>query len=173
MTTHGTSFEVRADISEIIQWYGNGVYTIVVWGVSGGEDVVMAEVALFYDATPDDTYTWVENLLDGTFRGKLHSIVDVDTLQIDDSIYKLALIDTPKRGDIRYDGANRVIQSVCMPGDTVHIHIDDGQDYDTIPAQVWCGDTHLQTALLYSGYAEFDHAQCSMTDLEGDWIRCR
>ena len=173
MTTHGTSFEVRADISETIQWYGNGVYTIVVWGVSGGEDVVIAEAALFYDATLDDTYTWVENLPDGTFRGKLHSIVDVDTLQIDDNIYKLALIDTPKRGDAKYDGANRVIQSVCMPGDTVHIHIDDGQGYDPIPAQVWCGDTHLQTALLYSGYAEFDHTQCSMTDLEGDWIRCR
>ena len=173
MTIHGTSFEVRADISEITQRYGNGVYTIVVWGVADGENVVIAEVALFYDAKLGDTYTWIENLPDDAFRGKLHSIVDVDTLQVDDDVYELALIDTPKRGDVKYDGANRVIQDVCMSGDIIHIHIDDGQGYDPISAQVWCGDTHLQAALLYSGYAEFDHTQCSMTDLEGDWILCR
>lgn len=172
MTTSGDSFEVKADISETIQKYGSGVYTIVVWGVAHNEDVVIADVVLFYDAELGNTYHWIDDLPQDAFRGKLTRIVDAGTLEIDNNIYKLSLINFPEKGDPGYGDANDIVQDTCLQDNIVHIHIDGEPEHSPILSQVWCGHTHLQTALLDSGHVEFDFTQCNMTDLEGDWIRC-
>ena len=52
----GSDFSVVADISGLLSEYGPGVYTVVVWGEIGGEDVVIAEYSIFYGVEPPDTY---------------------------------------------------------------------------------------------------------------------
>ena len=55
-TANGTTFAVKADISEILGRYGDGVYSLMVWGKIGGEDVVISQYSLFHGITPPDTY---------------------------------------------------------------------------------------------------------------------
>lgn len=55
-TASGTTFAVRADISSILERYGDGVYSLMVWGKIGGEDVVISQYSLFHGITPPDTY---------------------------------------------------------------------------------------------------------------------
>ena len=55
-TASGTTFAVKADISEVLGRYGDGVYSLMVWGKIGGEDVVISQYSLFHGITPPDTY---------------------------------------------------------------------------------------------------------------------
>ena len=43
------AFMVAADISDVLRKHGDGVYTIVVWGVVDGEDVVISKYSIFVD----------------------------------------------------------------------------------------------------------------------------
>ncbi|MYI51951.1 MAG: CAP domain-containing protein [Cenarchaeum sp. SB0673_bin_9] len=172
MYTSGDLFEVEADISSIIHRHGSGVYSIVVWGIAHGETAQIAEVALFYDAVLGGTYHWLDDLHWNTFRGKLTRIVNVDTLEIDDKLYRLALIDVPPSYDAAYHNATNIVQNACLPDSIVHVHIDRGQMDAPVHAQVWCKDIHLQSALLDGGHVDFDFVQCRATELKGDWVRC-
>lgn len=49
------SFAVRADIRNILNLHGNGVYTIMVWAKSG-KDLVVSEHSIFHGVTPPDAY---------------------------------------------------------------------------------------------------------------------
>lgn len=51
-TADGSYFEVSVDISEALQRYGPGVYTVTVWGVAGGESVIISRYSIFHDAAP-------------------------------------------------------------------------------------------------------------------------
>ena len=42
------SFEVSADIGELLAQYGDGVYTIMLWGKIDGEDVVISEYSIVH-----------------------------------------------------------------------------------------------------------------------------
>ena len=55
-TADGTSFEAVADIGVLLGEYGDGVYTILVWGTIRGEDVPISEYSMFHGMTPPDTY---------------------------------------------------------------------------------------------------------------------
>ena len=59
-TVNGKEFSVKADISEILSKYGNGVYSLIAWGKIGGEDVVLSQYSIFHGITPPDTYTPTE-----------------------------------------------------------------------------------------------------------------
>ena len=54
-TARDTSFAVRADISKILSRYGNGVYTVMLWGDIGGARAVISEYTMFHGVTPPDT----------------------------------------------------------------------------------------------------------------------
>ena len=54
--TSADAFAVRADISDLLARHGDGVYSITVWGVIDGEDVVISEYSIFHGVTPPDTY---------------------------------------------------------------------------------------------------------------------
>ena len=56
-SANGNLFSVAANISDILNEYGHGVYTIVVWGEIDGEDTVISEYSIFHGITPPDTYT--------------------------------------------------------------------------------------------------------------------
>ncbi len=50
-------FAVEADISDVLLEHGNGVYSIVVWGILGGKQSVMSKYSIFHGVIPPDTYT--------------------------------------------------------------------------------------------------------------------
>lgn len=52
----GDQFSVTADLGRVISKHGNGVYTVVLWGKEGGEDLVISEYSIFYGVEPPDTY---------------------------------------------------------------------------------------------------------------------
>ena len=56
-TASRNSFSVTVNIAEVLREHGDGVYTIVVWGIIDGEDVVISEYSIFHGITPPDTYT--------------------------------------------------------------------------------------------------------------------
>ena len=53
----GEAFSVKANVNDVLEEYGNGVYTVVVWGDIDGERAVISEYSIFYGITPPDTYT--------------------------------------------------------------------------------------------------------------------
>ncbi len=52
----GQTFSARADLSQVIAIYGRGVYSVVVWGRIGGEDVALSEYAIFHGTDPPEGY---------------------------------------------------------------------------------------------------------------------
>lgn len=52
-----TAFSVTVDIRETLREYGEGVYTILVWGPIDGEGTVISQYSIFYGITAPDTYT--------------------------------------------------------------------------------------------------------------------
>ncbi len=53
----GAEFSVTTDISELLSKYGPGVYTILLWGELGGEDVPVSQYSIFYEVEPPGTYS--------------------------------------------------------------------------------------------------------------------
>ena len=56
-TASGTVFSVKANISDILKRHGDGVYSLMLWGKLGGEDVVISQYSIFHGITPPDTYS--------------------------------------------------------------------------------------------------------------------
>ena len=55
-TAAGTYFAVKADISEILNRHGDGVYSILVWGDNRGAGLIISEYSMFHGVEPPDTY---------------------------------------------------------------------------------------------------------------------
>jgi hypothetical protein len=55
-TAAGTYFAVKADISEILNRHGDGVYSILVWGDNRSAGLVISEYSMFHGVEPPDTY---------------------------------------------------------------------------------------------------------------------
>ena len=55
-TAKGDTFSVRANLSDLIGEHGAGVYSLIIWGKIGGEDVVISQYSIFHGVTPPDTY---------------------------------------------------------------------------------------------------------------------
>ena len=55
-TAGGTGFSVTADIRGLLSDYGPGVYTVLLWGEIGGEDVPISQYSIFHEVEPPDTY---------------------------------------------------------------------------------------------------------------------
>ncbi len=56
-TASGESFAVKANINEVLEEHGDGVYRVVVWGDIDGERAVISEYSIFHGITPPDAYT--------------------------------------------------------------------------------------------------------------------
>lgn len=59
-TTVGEKFVIRADLRGLLSKYGDGVYSLMVWGSIGGERLVISQYSMFHGITPPDTYTPTE-----------------------------------------------------------------------------------------------------------------
>ena len=56
-TVSRNAFSVTADIEEVLDGHGDGVYTIVVWGDIDGKRAVISQYSIFHGITPPNTYT--------------------------------------------------------------------------------------------------------------------
>ena len=56
-TANDEAFSVTANIREALNDYGDGVYTILIWGKIDGENTVISEYSIFHGIAPPDTYT--------------------------------------------------------------------------------------------------------------------
>ena len=52
----GERFVVKADLSEVMDEHGPGVYTVVVWGTAGEEEGIGSQYSIFHGVESPDTY---------------------------------------------------------------------------------------------------------------------
>ena len=50
-------FAVVADISSVLDEYGDGIYTIVVWAVGDAGDLPVSNYSIFHGVAAPDTYS--------------------------------------------------------------------------------------------------------------------
>ena len=55
-TISGDQFSVTADLSNVLQQHGGGVYTVIVWARTGKERIVVSEYSIFHGVTPPSGY---------------------------------------------------------------------------------------------------------------------
>ncbi len=113
----------------------------------------------------------------GAITGTVERVVDGDTLHIDDVNIRLALVDTPERGDEGFKEATDFTRAACQPGTQASYEIDamQGTDrYGRTVAVVWCGgidgQVSLNEALLESGHARMYERFCDESSFgEEQW----
>lgn len=55
-TASGDQFSVAADISQVLQKHGKGVYTVTMWARTGKEDILVSKYSIFHGVTPPSGY---------------------------------------------------------------------------------------------------------------------
>lgn len=114
--------------------------------------------------------------------GTVTRVIDGDTLQVDrETTIRLALVDTPERGELGYEEASSFTRLKCPVGTTVVYDADDGQkegSYGRLIAMVWCtghgtnAAVSLNDLLLVHGFAEIDKRFCSASEFGDDeWAK--
>ena len=107
------------------------------------------------------------------FRGTVTEIVDGDTLDINNVRVRLALVNTPERGQNGYSEAIDFVQSVCNVGTAALVDEDDGQkegSFDRVIGLVYCGNDNinnkksLNELLLEGGYAAIYQDFCGISE---------
>jgi micrococcal nuclease len=108
------------------------------------------------------------------FRGAVTEIVDGDTIDINNVRVRLALVNTPERGESGYSEAIDFVDSVCSIGTRALVDEDDGQkegSFDRLIGLVYCGDNginnmeSLNELLLERGYAVIDQDFCDSSEV--------
>ena len=55
-TVQGKNFSIAADVSDVLEKHGDGVYSLNVWASIGDERVIVSQYSIFHGVTPPDTY---------------------------------------------------------------------------------------------------------------------
>lgn len=109
------------------------------------------------------------------FTGTVTKIVDGDTLDVGTTRIRLALVDTPERGEPGYSEATDFTKSLCPVGSTVLVDEDDGQksgSYGRMVAKVFCDGRILNAELLDAGHADIFTQYCNVSEFAGEsWAR--
>jgi hypothetical protein len=117
------------------------------------------------------------------FRGTVTEIVDGDTLDINNVRVRLALVNTPERGENGYTEAIDFVQSVCGVGTTALVDEDDGQkegSFDRVIGLLYCGNDNinnkksLNELLLEGVYAVIYQDFCGVSEFSSAaWAQSR
>jgi len=92
----------------------------------------------------------------GCITGTVTRIVDGDTLDVDDTRIRLALVNTPERGEPGYGEASAFTEEICPVGQSAKVDVDDGQaggSFGRTVGTVICGPYILNESLAYSEHA--------------------
>lgn len=105
------------------------------------------------------------------FSGAVTRIVDGDTIDVNDVRIRLALANTPERGETGYGEAAAFTAGLCPVGSTALVDEDDGQtsgSYGRMVAKVFCGGRNLNADLLEAGHATILATYCSESEFAGE-----
>jgi hypothetical protein len=115
------------------------------------------------------------------FRGTVTEIVDGDTMDINNLRVRLALVNTPERGESGYTKAIDFVESVCDVGTTALVDEDDGQkegSFDRLIGLIYCGDDginnkkSLNELLVEHGYAVIYQDFCNISEFSSaSWVQ--
>lgn len=108
--------------------------------------------------------------------GPVTYIVDGDTLDVNDVRVRLALVDTPERGEIGYQSAKTFTKDVCL-GKQAEVDIDDGQRggdrYGREIGVVYCDGVNINSELLDKELASIYTEYCDISEFANDqWADC-
>lgn len=129
------------------------------------------------DAMQDDPAyegeSWYEcGGIAGCVTGTVTGIVDGDTLDVGDTRIRLALVNTPERGESGYDEAAAFTSEICPVGHSAKVDVDDGQiggSFGRIIGSVVCGDLILNEELAYSDHAGILTEFCGTSEFGTEW----
>ena len=105
------------------------------------------------------------------FSGTVTRVVDGDTIDVNDVRVRLALVNTPERGEPGYSEAGAFTAGMCPVGSVALVDEDDlqtGGSYGRIVAKVFCGDRNLNAGLLEAGHATLLTRFCSGSEFAGE-----
>lgn len=112
----------------------------------------------------------------GCSSGAITRIIDGDTLDIGSVRIRLALVDSPERGDPGYEEAAAFAASLCNTGDAAFYDPDDGQpggSHGRVIAEVFCGGKSLNAELVRGGHARILRGFCDASEFAArSWTGC-
>lgn len=108
--------------------------------------------------------------------GPVTKVVDGDTLDVNKVRVRLALVDTPERGQDGYQPAKDFVKKLCI-GNNAEVDIDDGQRggdrYGREIGVVYCNGVNVNSELLKKGYAITYTDYCDVSEFANDgWANC-
>ncbi len=111
--------------------------------------------------------------------GKITKVVDGDTLDIDGTRIRLALVDTPEAGESGHAEAAAFTRMHCPVSSTAIYDVDDSQtggSYGRTVAKVWCyghpaqtPDRSINSMLVDAGHAEILARFCNSEYAQEQW----
>ncbi|WP_226986988.1 thermonuclease family protein [Candidatus Nitrososphaera evergladensis] len=109
------------------------------------------------------------------FSGTVTKITDGDTIRVNNIAIRLALVNTPERGQPGYKEATDFTRALCPVGSTALVDEDDEQQagsYDRMVAKVFCGDKVLNAELLNAKHAVILTTFCDKSEFASEpWAR--
>ena len=108
--------------------------------------------------------------------GRVTYIVDGDTLDINDVRVRLALVDTPERGENGYQTAKNFLKGLCL-GEEAEVDIDDGQRggdrYGREIGIVYCDGINANSELMDKELASIYTEYCEISEFASEeWADC-
>lgn len=107
----------------------------------------------------------------GTRVGRVTSVIDGDTLEIEGCGVRLALVDAPEIGEPGGEYAKKLLESLAPVGAVVEVDQDDGQPFDAygrILAVVYRAGVNVDAELLRSSAAKLFKRYCTVSEFGDD-----
>ena len=112
----------------------------------------------------------------GCAAGTVGGIVDGDTLDVGGVRVRLALVDAPEAGEPGHAEAAAFAAAACPPGSEAAYDPDSGQpggSHGRVVAEVFCGGSSLNGALVLGGHAETMARHCGASEFSSrPWSGC-
>jgi endonuclease YncB( thermonuclease family) len=109
------------------------------------------------------------------FNGTVTKITDGDTLEVNNTSVRLALVDAPEYNEEGGSEATEFASSICSIGSTAKVDEDDGQtagSYGRIVAVVYCDGRNLNAELLANGKATVYEEFCNVSEFANEsWVK--
>ena len=109
-------------------------------------------------------------------QGVVTKVTDGDTLEVNNTSIRLALIDAPEYNEEGGDEARNFILGVCPIGADAVVDEDDNQrggSYDRTVGVIYCNGVNLNAVLIESGYGVIDSRFCDVSEFADEqWTGC-
>jgi len=114
----------------------------------------------------------------GCFTGIVTRVIDGDTIHVDGSSIRFALVDTPEVGQVGFNEAKNFVANTCPVGSEALVDEDDGQPrdiYDRIIATIYCNGVNLNEAILEQRLGYLISGDCDRSEFSNTWAQqgCR